>query len=356
MHHDEAYLKVHEPHNAILIHGLFKKYNIPQNEYSFATLINAYTEKGDYDKAFQAFDEMIAKKYIPTAPTINTIMKLHLKLKQPHQSIKAHTLHKKYGVKEDEYTFTILINAYIENGDYDKAFQTFDEMIAKNYIPNAPTINTIMKLHLKLKQPHQAIKAHNYLFKKYGIKEDVYTFNILIKALTEDRQYDKAIEVFHQMQNRSDVRMDKVTMSSVMHLYNKMNKPDKTIDTFELYQQYNIEPNIYGYNCLIKAHTDKHNLKAACDTIRIIHSKGIKCTSYTFQPVLRYYEMRGDKRRFYRSWDAMISKKYNVKPDRHLYSIKDKLDRFTGPPLDERPCHQYQRYGSCRKSNCLYKH
>ena len=29
-----------------------------------------------------------------------------------------------------------------------------------------------------------------------------------------------------------------------MYLYNKMNKPDKTIDTFELYQQYNIEPNI----------------------------------------------------------------------------------------------------------------
>ena len=28
----------------------------------------------------------------------------------------------------------------------------------------------------------------------------------------------------------------------MMHLYNKMKRPDKTIDTFELYQQYNIEP------------------------------------------------------------------------------------------------------------------
>ena len=161
----KLYLKVNEPHNAILIHGLFKKYNIPQNEYSFSILINAYTEKGDYDKAFQAFDEMIAKNYIPNATTINTIMKLHLKLKQPHKAIKAHNLHKKYGVKENEYSFNTLINAYTENGDYDKAFQTFDEMIAKNYIPDATTINTIMKLHLKLKQPHQAIKAHNYIQK-----------------------------------------------------------------------------------------------------------------------------------------------------------------------------------------------
>ena len=298
---------------------------------------------------------MIAKNYIPNATTINTIMKLHLKLKQPHQAIKAHNLHKKYGVKENDYSFNILINAYTENGNYDKAFQTFDEMIAKNYVPNATTINTIMKLHLKLKQPHQAIKAHS-LYKKYGVKENDYTFSILIKAFTENEQYDKAIEVFHQMQNRPDIRINEVTISSVMHLYNKMKRPDKTIDTFELYQQYNIEPNIYAYNCLIKAYQRQNNIKAACDTIRMLHSKGIKCTSYTFQPVLRHYQLRGDKRRFYKSWNAMIDK-YNVKPDRFLYDIKDKLDQHQGPPLDEIPCKFYHQYGNCRRGNdCLYKH
>ena len=114
------------------------------------------------------------------------------------------------------------------------------------------------------------------------MKEDEYSFSILTKACTEAGQYHKAIEVFHQMQNRPDVRINDVTLPSMMHLYNKMKKPDKTIDTFELYQRYNIEPDIYAYNCLIKAHTDKHNLKAACDTIRMLHSKGIKCDSYTF--------------------------------------------------------------------------
>ena len=62
----------------LLIHGLFKKYNIPQNDYSFNILINSYTENGNYDKAFETFDEMIAKNFTPTAPTI-TIDKYHLK-------------------------------------------------------------------------------------------------------------------------------------------------------------------------------------------------------------------------------------------------------------------------------------
>ena len=136
-----------------------------------------------------------------------------------------------------------------------------------------------------------------------------------------------------------------------MHLYNKMNKPDKTIDTFELYQQYNIEPDIYAYNCLIKAYQSQNNIKAACDTIRMLHSKGIKCDSYTFQPVLKYYQYRGDKRKFYKVWDAMIDKKYNVRPDRFLYSIKDKLDQFRGKiPLDEIPCKFYHQYGNCRRA------
>ena len=258
--------------------------------------------------------------------------------------------------KKNIYSFTTLINAYTEKGDYDKAFETFDEMIAKNYIPDASTITSIMKLHLKLKEPHQAIKAHT-LHKKYGVKENEYTFNILIKACTEAGRYNKAIEVFHQMQNRPDVKMDNVTISSVMHLYNKINQPDKTIDTFELYQQYNIEPDIVAYNCLISAYERQNNVKAACDTIRMLHSKGIKCTPYTFQPVLQHYQVRGDKRRFYKIWDAMISNKYNVRPDRYLYSIKDKLDQFRGPPLHERPCPQFQRTGSCRYGrDCKFKH
>ena len=89
----------------------------------------------------------------------------------------------------------------------------------------------------------------------------------------------------------------------------------------------------------------------------MLHSKGIKCTSYTFQPVLRHYQIRGDKRRFYKVWDAMISKKYNVRPDRYLYSIKDKLDQFRGPPLDERPCQwNINVMVFVERRNCLYKH
>ena len=351
----KLYMRLKRPNDVIDCFDFFKEYNLNPSVVSYNTLMDAHIEKADYTEAINVFEVMQDNDVLPSTVTINTIMKLYLKVNEPHNAILIHGLFKKYNISQSEYSFNILINAYTEKGDYDKAFQVFDEMIATNYIPTAPTINTIMKLHLKLKEPHQAIKTHT-LHKKYGVKEDVYSFSILIKAFSEAGLYNKAIEVFNQMQNRPDVRIDEVTISSMMHLYNKMNKPDKTIDTFELYQQYNIEPNIIAYNCLIKAYQSQNNIKAACDTIRMLHSKGIKCDTYTFQPVLKHYQMRGDKRRFYRSWNTMIDK-YKVKPDRHLYSIKDKLDQFTGPPLNERPCPQFQRTGSCRYGrDCKFKH
>ena len=67
--------------------------------------------------------------------------------------------------------------------------------------PDVTAIN-IMKLHLKLKTYHtkQLMCIITYS-KSMVIKEDVYNFSILIKACTEAGLYEKAIEVFYQIQS-----------------------------------------------------------------------------------------------------------------------------------------------------------
>ena len=54
----------------------------------------------------------------------------------------------------------------------------------------------------------------------------------------------KLLKYFIKWCKRDQVRINNVTINTVLDTYNKMNRPDKTIDTFELYQQYNIEPDI----------------------------------------------------------------------------------------------------------------
>ena len=56
-----------------------------------------------------------------------------------------------------------------------------------------------------------------------------------------------------------------------------MKKPDKTIDTFKLYQQYNIEPDIYAYNCLINAYRMQnkilklHVIQFECYIVKVLN-------------------------------------------------------------------------------------
>ena len=355
----DTYIKDGRPEEAIITFDslLAREHqsSIKPNAVAYNTVINAHIELGQFLKGTERYTEMINRGIIPDVQTITTIMKLYMRLKKPNDVIDCFDFFKEYNLKPNVVSYNTLMDAHIEKADYTEAINVFEVMQDNDVLPNTVTITTMMKLYLKVNEAHNAILIHG-LFKKYNIPQDEYSFTALIKAYNENRQYNKAIEVFHQMQSRSDVKINEVTISSMMHLYNKMNRPDKTIDTFELYQRYNIEPGIYAYNCLINAYERQNNIKAACDTIRMLHSKGIKCDSYTFQPVLKHYQYRGDKRRFYKVWDAMISKKYNVRPDRFLYSIKDKLDQFRGPPLDERPCGILQRYGNCRKRNCLFKH
>ena len=173
----KLYMRLKKPNDAIDCFDFFKEYNLNPNVYSYNTLMDAHIEKADYTEAINVFEVMQDNDVLPNTVTINTMMKLYLKVNEPHNAILIHGLFKKYNIPQDEYSFTILINAYTEKGDYDKAFETFDEMIAKNYIPDAPTIGTIMKLHLKLKQPHQAIKAHIFI-QKVWLKEN-YSFNTL---------------------------------------------------------------------------------------------------------------------------------------------------------------------------------
>ena len=178
----KLYMRLKKPNDAIDCFDFFKEYNLNPDVYSYSTLMDAYIEKGDYTEAIAVFEIMQDNDVLPNTVTICTMMKLYLKVNEPHNAILIHDLFKKHNIPQDEYSFNTLINVYTVKGDYDKAFQTFDEMIAKNCIPTASTIATIMKLHLKLKQPHQAIKAHS-LHRKYGVKENEYTFSILINAL-----------------------------------------------------------------------------------------------------------------------------------------------------------------------------
>ena len=60
-------------------------------------------------------------------------------------------------------SYTTVINAHIELGEFLKGTDRYTEMISRGIIPNVETINTIMKLYMRLKRPNDVIDCFDFL-------------------------------------------------------------------------------------------------------------------------------------------------------------------------------------------------
>ena len=55
------------------------------------------------------------------------------------------------------------MDAHIEKADYTEAIAVFEIMQDNDVLPDTVTINTMMKLYLKVNEPHNAILIHGLL-------------------------------------------------------------------------------------------------------------------------------------------------------------------------------------------------
>jgi pentatricopeptide repeat protein len=250
-----------------------------------------------------------------------------------------------------------MINALIECDQFNEAIDMFTTMQDNGIIPDTVTINTMMKLYIKVKEPENAIKVFS-MFNKYNILADAHSFNTAMNAYIESNQFPKAIKLFTTMQENGIIP-DTVTINTMMKLYIKVKEPENAIKVFSMFDKYNIEVDIISQNILINAYERLNRLDEAFKVIKSLkHHPTIRCDPYTFQPILKHFQLRGDKKMFYYIWDKMIDRnEYNVQPDAYLYKLKDRIDQFRGKPLNEIPCRFFQRTGRCRKGNeCFFMH
>ena len=79
----------------------------------------------------------------------------------------------KSSIRPNVVSYTTVINAHIELGQFLKGTDRYTEMISRGIIPTVETINTIMKLYMRLKKPNDVIDCFDF-FKEYNLNPDVF--------------------------------------------------------------------------------------------------------------------------------------------------------------------------------------
>ena len=127
----------------------------------YCLLMDTYIKDGRPKEAIKTFDSLLAREH-------------------------------KSSISPNVVSYTTVINAHIESGEFLKGTEKYTEMINRGITPNVQTINTIMKLYMRLKKPNDTIDCFDF-FKEYNLDPDVYAYTALMDAHIEKADYTEAI-------------------------------------------------------------------------------------------------------------------------------------------------------------------
>ncbi|KAK9269169.1 hypothetical protein L1049_000938 [Liquidambar formosana] len=142
----------------------------------YNVMIKASTKKGSFRKAVSIFGQLREDGLSPDNFTYPFVLKAIGCLGEVSEGVKVHGFVVKTGLEFDAYVCNSLMDMYAEFGNLVIMRQLFDEM------PN----------------------------------RDVVSWNVLISGYVRRRKFQDAVNVFHQMQQESNVRPDEATVVSTL--------------------------------------------------------------------------------------------------------------------------------------------
>lgn len=212
----------------------------PSDTFIHNRLLNLYAKSGEISHARKLFDEMTQKDNfswnamlslyakselvedlrvffdnMPSRDSVsyNTVISGFSGNGRAGQALGVFLRMQKEGLKPTEYTHVSVLNACTQLLDLRRGKQIHGRIIICNLGGNVFVCNALTDLYARCGEIDQARK----LFDRMVIR-NVVTWNLMISGYLKNRQPEKCIDLFHEMQV-SNLKPDQVTVSSVLGAY-----------------------------------------------------------------------------------------------------------------------------------------
>jgi pentatricopeptide repeat protein len=309
-------------------------------------LIDLFAKNGDLDSAFVAFHSL--KTQHPTKFELSSLMTGCLRCNQPEKvitlwakykdvvapdyilytllsrandkvgnasvSLELFAAIKSQQFKPTEYDFAQLIGAFNKQSMYSKSLEVLDFMYKNRFLPNShacallidacshtSAYKTGKNLHNWVLNTQPDIYINNSLIDMYakcgriadarsvfeGIKnKDVATWTALIGGLATHGDYDKMMEMFHQMK-MSGVLPNATTFVTLLNGCSHANKLEEALTLLETMKtEFHIEPTIQHHTCIVDNYGRSGRLDEAERYLNSLRHRGIEANLITYKTLL----------------------------------------------------------------------
>lgn len=209
---------------------------------SWNSMISGYIKCGLVEKARELFDRMPEKDVVSWSSMISGCAQLD---KFSETLALFHDMQRQ-GVKPDETTLVSVVSACAQLAALDQG-KWLDAYIQKNGLKvNIILGTTLINMYMKCGSVENAMEVF------YGMEEKgVSSWNALILGLAMNGQVERSLEMFEEMK-KCRVVPNEITFVAVLGACRHMGLVEEGRRYFDsMVKEYNIEPNIKHYGCLV---------------------------------------------------------------------------------------------------------
>ncbi|KAJ4968663.1 hypothetical protein NE237_015364 [Protea cynaroides] len=273
-----------------VVHGSALKMQLDSNRSVRLRLMEFYGRCGAFKDAQQVFDEM------PQGDVVASTIMLSCCI--IHGLIdKAFAIFTQVSAR-DTVCWTAMIDGFVRNGEMNRALRLFMKMQGEAVRPNEVTVVCVLSACSQLGALELGRWVHSYVG-KYKIKlnhfvgsalismysrcgsleeaqevfvemtdRDVITYNSMIVGLAMHGKSREAIELFQAMVKQG-LRPSSITFVGVLNACSHGGLVDLGFKIFDsMVKDYNIEPQIEHYGCMVDLISRMGHLEEACNFIR----------------------------------------------------------------------------------------
>uniref|UniRef100_A0A7N0ZX73 Pentatricopeptide repeat-containing protein n=1 Tax=Kalanchoe fedtschenkoi TaxID=63787 RepID=A0A7N0ZX73_KALFE len=328
----------------------------PFDTRTYNILISLHTKHDNIQMASYFLKKMKAAKLQPDIVSYRTLLYAY---SIRHMVIDAEVLISEIdnrGLQIDEFTQSALTRMYIEAGMREKSWLWFERfhlkgsMTSECYAANLDAFGE--RGHL--------LEAEQVFFCCQEARRlSVLAFNVMIKAYGIGKRYDKACELFGNMES-NEMTPDKCTYNCLIQMLANADKPfkarvylrkmqgtgfiadcipycaviscfaklgmlEQAEDLFKEMISHNVHPDIVVYGVLINAFADTGNVKNAMQYVDAVRNSGLKLNDVICNSLIKLYTKVGYLKEAWETYEEL--KMFSEAPD--IYSSNCMIDLYS---------------------------
>lgn len=285
---------------------------------SYTTLIQAFVELGETEKALQCLDQMRQENLQPNTFTFAAVIAacrqypdkvLELLKQVDDEKVEVNTVLLTTAINTLAYATTS--GDIIINRDYtDECDAILRRMEKFGPEPNIYTYNTMVRAFAEAGRLNEAMGVLNRL-KKRKIAPDMFTFTTLLIACARvvNGSTSSASSHVNYVNHHSSASTSSSSQQQAAAYYDPKNVSQQVNDILKLMWQYGIPPDLIAFGAALNAHRQANNSVEALETLQLMLKVKINPQPVHYNLVVRTLRAEGKTDRLYKMAIAISSKK-----------------------------------------------